>query len=283
MKRMNPQRGLISIGKSRAKVYVENETGVTFDDIAGIDEARAELMEIVDFLKNPERYRRLGGKIPKGVLLVGASGTGKTQLAQAAPRRARRLRHPGRGDHPRGHQPAGDPRSRPAASRALPSTSRRETILRVHRRAVTLAPDLDLSLFAARTPGFVGADLAHLVNEAALHAAREGKEAVDLADFDRRPSRGRSRSRGGIPRTRRQGIEDLDSSRVGWPRSGITQQQPTEDRYPMTRAALLARLDVLLGGRVAEERLSSPELRRAGSVPSLIGKRPGGRASRRPP
>ncbi len=111
MKRMNPQSGLISIGKSRAKVYVENETGVTFDDIAGIDEARAELMEIVDFLKNPERYRRLGGKIPKGVLLVGASGTGKTLLAKAAPRRARRLRHPGRGDHPRGHQPAGDPRS----------------------------------------------------------------------------------------------------------------------------------------------------------------------------
>lgn len=83
MKRMNPQSGLMSIGKSRAKVYVENKTGVTFDDIAGIDEARSELMEIVDFLKNPERYRRLGGKIPKGVLLVGAPGTGKTLLAKA--------------------------------------------------------------------------------------------------------------------------------------------------------------------------------------------------------
>src|ERR1700704_181864 len=84
MRRMgNVQGGLLAIGKSRAKVYVENSTGVTFDDVAGIDEARGELMEIVDFLKRPERYRRLGGKIPKGVLLVGAPGTGKTLLAKA--------------------------------------------------------------------------------------------------------------------------------------------------------------------------------------------------------
>src|SRR5437762_5066810 len=84
MRRMgNAQGGLLAIGKSRAKVYVETSTGVTFDDVAGIDEARGELMEIVDFLKRPERYRRLGGKIPKGVLLVGAPGTGKTLLAKA--------------------------------------------------------------------------------------------------------------------------------------------------------------------------------------------------------
>src|SRR2546430_2209155 len=84
MRRMgNAQGGLLAIGKSRAKVYVENSTGVTFDDVAGIDEARGELMEIVDFLKRPERYRRLGGKIPKGVLLVGSPGTGKTLLAKA--------------------------------------------------------------------------------------------------------------------------------------------------------------------------------------------------------
>src|SRR5258705_4837216 len=84
MKRIgNTQSGLLAIGKSRAKVYVEHSTGVTFDDVAGIDEARAELMEIVDFLKQPERYRRLGGKIPKGVLLVGPPGTGKTLLAKA--------------------------------------------------------------------------------------------------------------------------------------------------------------------------------------------------------
>jgi cell division protease FtsH len=83
MRRMGPASGLMSIGKSKAKVYMEKVTGVTFDDVAGIDEARAELMEIVDFLKRPEHYRRLGGKIPKGVLLVGAPGTGKTLLAKA--------------------------------------------------------------------------------------------------------------------------------------------------------------------------------------------------------
>ena len=83
MRRMGPQSGLMAIGKSKAKVYVQRSTGVTFDDVAGIDEARGELMEVVDFLKNPDRYRRLGGKIPKGVLLLGAPGTGKTLLAKA--------------------------------------------------------------------------------------------------------------------------------------------------------------------------------------------------------
>ena len=84
MRRMGgAQGGLLAIGKSKAKVYVQHETGVTFDDVAGIDEARGELMEVVDFLKNPDRYRRLGGKIPKGVLIVGAPGTGKTLLAKA--------------------------------------------------------------------------------------------------------------------------------------------------------------------------------------------------------
>jgi cell division protease FtsH len=83
VRRMNPQGGLLAIGKSRAKVYVESDTGVSFDDVAGIEEAKGELIEIVDFLKDPEKYRRLGGKIPKGVLLVGAPGTGKTLLAKA--------------------------------------------------------------------------------------------------------------------------------------------------------------------------------------------------------
>src|SRR2546428_84511 len=83
MRRFGPQQGLMAIGKSKARVYVEHKTGVTFDDVAGVDEARGELMEIVDFLKRPEHYRRLGGKIPKGVLLVGAAGTGKTLLAKA--------------------------------------------------------------------------------------------------------------------------------------------------------------------------------------------------------
>src|SRR5256712_10900310 len=85
MRRFGPQQGLMAIGKSKARVYVEHKTGVTFDDVAGIDEARGELMEVVDFLKNPDRYRRLGGKIPKGGLIVGAPGTGKTLLAKAGP------------------------------------------------------------------------------------------------------------------------------------------------------------------------------------------------------
>ena len=358
MKRMNPQSGLMSVGKSRAKVYVENKTGVTFDDIAGIDEARAELMEIVDFLKNPERYRRLGGKIPKGVLLVGAPGTGKTLLAKAvageagvpffsltgsdfvemfvgvgaarvrdlfaqaqtkapsivfideldAVGKARGVR-PGFGGHDEHEQTLNqllaelDGFDTQAGVIILAATNRpeildpallrpgrfdrqvvidrpdlkgREKILRVHTRAVTLAPDLDLSLIAARTPGFVGADLANLVNEAALHAAREGKEAVDLTDFDQ----ALDRIVGGLERKSRiispkekeivahheaghalvaESREHADKvSKIsiiprGVAALGYTQQQPTEDRYLMTRAELLDRLDVLLGGRVAEE------------------------------
>jgi cell division protease FtsH len=358
MKRMNPQSGMMSIGKSRAKVYVEHQTGVSFDDIAGIDEARAELMEIVDFLKNPERYRRLGGKIPKGVLLVGAPGTGKTLLAKAvageagvpffsltgsdfvemfvgvgaarvrdlfaqaqtkapsivfideldAVGKARGVRS-SFGGHDEHEQTLNqllaelDGFDTQAGVIILAATNRpeildpallrpgrfdrqvvidrpdlkgREKILRVHTRAVTLAPDLDLSLIAARTPGFVGADLANLVNEAALHAAREGKEAVDLTDFDQ----ALDRIVGGLERKSRiispkekeivahheaghalvaESREHADKvSRIsiiprGVAALGYTQQQPTEDRYLMTRAELLDRLDVLLGGRVAEE------------------------------
>jgi cell division protease FtsH len=358
MKRMNPQSGLMSIGKSRAKVYVERKTGVTFDDIAGIDEARSELMEIVDFLKNPERYRRLGGKIPKGVLLVGAPGTGKTLLAKAvageaavpffsltgsdfvemfvgvgaarvrdlfaqaqakapsivfideldAVGKARGIR-PGFGGHDEHEQTLNQLLAEldgfdtqagviilaatnrpeildPALLRpgrfdrqvviARPDLKGREKILRVHTRAVRLAPDLDLSIIAARTPGFVGADLANLVNEAALHAAREGKEAVDLADFDQaldrivggleRKSRIISPKEKEIVAHHEAGHALVAESRVhadkvakisiiprGVAALGYTQQQPTEDRYLMTRAELLDRLDVLLGGRVAEE------------------------------
>jgi cell division protease FtsH len=358
MKRMNPQSGLMSIGKSRAKVYVEHQTGVTFDDIAGIDEARGELMEIVDLLKNPERYRRLGGKIPKGVLLVGAPGTGKTLLAKAvageagvpffsltgsdfvemfvgvgaarvrdlfvqaqakapsivfideldAVGKARGVRT-GFGGHDEHEQTLNqllaelDGFDTQAGVIILAATNRpeildpallrpgrfdrqvvidrpdlkgREKILRVHTRTVTLAPDLDLSLIAARTPGFVGADLANLVNEAALHAAREGKEAVDLTDFDQ----SLDRIVGGLERKSRiispkekeivahheaghalvaESREHADKvSKIsiiprGVAALGYTQQQPTEDRYLMTRAELLDRLDVLLGGRVAEE------------------------------
>jgi cell division protease FtsH len=359
MRRMaGAQGGLLTIGKSKAKVYVQRETGVTFDDVAGIDEARGELMEVVDFLKNPDRYRRLGGKIPKGVLIVGAPGTGKTLLAKAVAgeagvpffslsgsdfvemfvgvgaARVRDLFAQAQEKAPsiifideldalgkaRGISPivgGHDEREQtlnqllaeldgfdtqkgviilaatnrpeildPALLRPgrfdrqvvldRPDLKGREKILRVHVRDVKLAPGLDLALVAARTPGFVGADLANLVNEAALHAARTGKDAVDMADFDEAIDR----VVGGIERKSRvinpkekeivayheAGHALVAESRVhadrvakisviprGVAALGYTQQQPTEDRYLMTRAELLDRLDVLLGGRVAEE------------------------------
>jgi cell division protease FtsH len=358
LKRMNPQSGLMSIGKSRAKVYVAHQTGVSFKDIEGIDEARGELMEIVDFLKNPERYRRLGGKIPKGVLLVGAPGTGKTLLAKAVAGEAEvpffsvsgsdfvemfvgvgaaRVRDlfaqaqakapsivfideldavgkargisPGFGGRDEHEQTLNqllaelDGFDTQAGVIILAATNRpeildpallrpgrfdrqvaidrpdlrgREKILQVHTRKVTLAPGLDLSIVAARTPGFVGADLANLVNEAALHAAREGKEAVGLPDFDHAIDRivGGLERKSRIINPKEKGIvahheaghalvaesrEHADKvSKIsviprGVAALGYTQQQPTEDRYLMTRSELLDRLDVLLGGRVAEE------------------------------
>ena len=359
MRRMGgAQGGLLAIGKSKAKVYVQHDTGVTFDDVAGIDEARGELMEVVDFLKNPDRYRRLGGKIPKGVLIVGAPGTGKTLLAKAVAgeagvpffslsgsdfvemfvgvgaARVRDLFAQAQEKAPsiifideldalgkaRGISPivgGHDEREQtlnqllaeldgfdtqkgviilaatnrpeildPALLRPgrfdrqvvldRPDLKGREKILRVHVRDVKLTPGLDLAAVAARTPGFVGADLANLVNEAALHAAREEKDAVDMTDFDEAVDR----VVGGIERKSRV-INPKEKEIVAYheaghalvaesrehadrvakisviPRGvaalGYTQQQPTEDRYLMTRAELLDRLDVLLGGRVAEE------------------------------
>ncbi len=358
MRRFGPQQGLMAIGKSKARVYVEHKTGVTFEDVAGIDEARGELMEVVDFLKNPERYRRLGGKIPKGVLIVGAPGTGKTLLAKAVAgeagvpffslsgsdfvemfvgvgaARVRDLFAQAQEKAPsiifideldalgkaRGVSPivgGHDEREQtlnqllaeldgfdtqkgvmilaatnrpeildPALLRPgrfdrqvvldRPDLRGREKILKVHVRDVKLAPGLDLSVVAARTPGFVGADLANLVNEAALHAARVGKESVDAVDFDEAIDRVvgglERRSRVINPKEKeivayheaghalvaesRQHADRVAKISViprGVAALGYTQQQPTEDRYLMTRAELLDRLDVLLGGRVAEE------------------------------
>ena len=359
MRRMgNAQGGLLAIGKSRAKVYVETSTGVTFDDVAGIDEARGELMEIVDFLRRPERYRRLGGKIPKGVLLVGAPGTGKTLLAKAVAGEAKvpffslsgsdfiemfvgvgaaRVRDlfeqaqakapsivfideldalgkargiaPGFGGHDEREQTLnqllaeldGFDSSKgviimaatnrpeildPALLRPgrfdrkvvvdRPDLKGREMILRVHTRGVTLAPGVDLTAIAARTPGFVGADLANLVNEAALGAARANKDAVEMADFDEAIDRvvggleRRSRLIGPREkeivahheaghaivaelRPRADRVHKISIIPRGIAALGYTEQEPTEDRYLMTRAELLDRLDVLLGGRVAEE------------------------------
>ena len=356
--RMSQQGGLMAIGKSKAKVYVERSTGVTFADVAGIDEARAELVEIVDFLKNPDQYRRLGGKIPKGVLLVGAPGTGKTLLAKAVAGEAKvpffsltgsdfvemfvgvgaarvrdlfvqaqahapsiifidELDALGRarsassiiGGHEEREQTLNqllaemdgfDTRKGliimaatnrpeildPALLRPgrfdrkvvidRPDLKGREQILKVHTRGVTLAPDVDLTAVAGRTPGFVGADLANLVNEAALRAARTGKDAVAMADFDEavervvagleRKSRVMNPKEKEIVAHHEAGHAVIAESRPhadrvakisiiprGVAALGYTRQQPTDDRYLLTRAELLDRIDVLLGGRAAEE------------------------------
>ncbi len=358
MKRVGgPASGLMAIGKSKAKVYMEKETGVTFADVAGIDEARTELMEIVEFLKTPERYRRLGGKIPKGALIVGAPGTGKTLLAKAVAgeagvpffsmsgsefvemfvgvgaARVRDLFAQAQEKAPciifideldalgkaRGLNPMGghDEREQtlnqllvemdgfdtnkgviimaatnrpeildPALLRpgrfdrhiALdrPDIRGREKILQVHAKPVKLSPEVDLSAIAARTPGFVGADLANLVNEAALLAARKGKDAVEMADFDEAIDRivgglekktrvmnpaeketvayheaGHALVAESRPRADR--VAKISIIPRGVAALGYTQQLPPEDRYLLKRADLLDRLDVLLGGRVAEE------------------------------
>ena len=352
------QGGLMAIGKSKAKVYVEKSTGVTFADVAGIDEARAELVEIVDFLKNPEQHRRLGGKIPKGVLLVGAPGTGKTLLAKAVAGEAKvpffsltgsdfvemfvgvgaarvrdlflqaqaqapsivfidELDALGRarsassiiGGHEEREQTLNqllaemdgfDTRKGliimaatnrpeildPALLRPgrfdrkvvidRPDLKGREQILRVHTWSVTLGPDVDLTAVAAQTAGFVGADLANLVNEAALRAARTDRNAVGMADFEEaiervvagleRKSRVMNPKEKEIVAHHEAGHAVIAESRAhadrvakvsiiprGVAALGYTRQQPTNDRYLLTRAELLDRIDVLLGGRAAEE------------------------------
>ena len=352
--------GLMAIGKSKAKVYMERSTGVTFADVAGIDEARAELMEIVDFLRDPDRYRRLGGRIPKGVLLVGAPGTGKTLLAKAVAGEAKvpffsltgsdfvemfvgvgaarvrdlfqqaetaapsiifidELDALGKSRSAASVMTGNDEREQtlnqllaqmdgfdaskgvmilaatnrpeildPALLRPgrfdrkvvidRPDVRGREQILRVHVRGVTLDPAVDLGAIAARTVGFVGADLANLVNEAALLAARASKNAVDAHDFDEaidrvvagleRKSRVMNPKEKEIVahheaghalvaelRPRADRVAKISIIPRGVAALGYTQQQPTEDRYLLSRGELLDRLDVLLGGRAAEELL----------------------------
>jgi cell division protease FtsH len=350
--------GMMAIGKSKARVYVERSTGVSFEDVAGIDEARGELMEIVDFLKNPQHYQRLGGKIPKGVLLVGEPGTGKTLLAKAVAGEAKvpffslsgsdfvemfvgvgaaRVRDlfaqaqthapsiifideldalgkargvsPVMGGHDEREQTLNQLLAEmdgfdtqkgvilmaatnrpeildPALLRPgrfdrkvvidRPDLRGREKILGVHARHVTLAPGVDLAAVAARTPGFVGADLANLVNEAALGAARAGKSGVEPRDFEDAIDRivaGLERKSKVINpvekrivahheaghalvaelRPRADRVAKISIIPRGVAALGYTMQQPTEDRYLLTRAELLDRLDVMLGGRVAEE------------------------------
>ena len=348
--------GLLSIGKSRAKVYVEADTKTTFADVAGVDEAKEELREVVGFLKDPARFNRLGGRIPKGVLLVGPPGTGKTLLARAVAgeagvpffsingsefvemfvgvgaARVRDLfeqaskRAPAiifideldalgraRGAYPLGgHDEKEQTLNQllvemdgfdsshglillaatnrpeildPALLRAgrfdrqvlvdRPDRVGRAQILKVHAQKIRLAPDVDLDKVAGLTPGFTGADLANLVNEAALFATRRGANDVGLDDFTLAVERivaGLEKKRQVLNPKEREvvahheighaivamSLPDMDPVHKisiiprGIGALGYTIQRPTEDRFLMTREELENKMAVLLGGRAAE-------------------------------
>ncbi|MCC6474772.1 MAG: ATP-dependent zinc metalloprotease FtsH [Burkholderiales bacterium] len=349
--------GFMSIGKSKARVYMETDTKVSFEDVAGVDEAKEELREVVGFLKDPASHTRLGGRIPKGVLLVGPPGTGKTLLARAVAgeagvpffsingsefvemfvgvgaARVRDLFEQARQRSPaiifideldalgraRGAYPMGghDEKEQtlnqllvemdgfdasaglillaatnrpeildPALLRAgrfdrqvlvdRPDKLGRAQILRVHLKKVSLAADADPERIAALAPGFTGADLANLVNEAALHATRKGAAAVSMDDFtaavERIVAGLEKKNRLLNPFERRTvACHEMGHALVAMslpgsdpvhkisiiPRGigalGYTIQRPTEDRFLMTRAELENKMAVLLGGRAAEE------------------------------
>lgn len=347
----------LTFGRSRHKVYAQRDLHITFNDVAGIDEAVAELREVVDFLKSPEKYQALGGRIPKGVLLVGLPGTGKTLLAKAVAgeadvpffslsgsdfvemfvgvgaARVRDLfaqaesRAPciifideldalgksrggnGLGSHDEREQTLNQllvemdgfdcnrgviimaATNRPETLDAAllrpgrfdrtvvvdrPDIVGREAILRVHVRAVRMGPDVDLRHVASLTPGSVGADLANLVNESALMAARAAKEVVTMAEFDE------AVERGAVGLKRKSRIMQADEKqRVAYheaghalvacslpnthpvhkisiiPRGigalGYVLRRPEDDRYLMTQSELESHIKVALGGTIAEE------------------------------
>ncbi|MEK6685112.1 MAG: ATP-dependent zinc metalloprotease FtsH [Pseudomonadota bacterium] len=354
----NMGSGLMSIGKSHAKVFVEKETKVTFDDVAGVDEAKEELVEIINFLKNPADYGRLGGRAPKGILLVGPPGTGKTLLARAVAgeagvpffsisgsefvemfvgvgaARVRDLFEQARqmapaiifideldalgrargayglgGGHDEKEQTLNqllaeldgfDPSSGivllaatnrpeildPALLRAgrfdrqvlvdRPDKIGREQILVVHAKKVKLHTDVKIEQIAALTPGFTGADLANLINEAALLATRRNATSVTMEDVNNAIERIvaglEKRNRLLNPDERRvvafhelghamvalalPGTDEVHKVSIiprGVGALGYTIQRPTEDRFLMTRVELQNKMAVLLGGRAAEQ------------------------------
>jgi cell division protease FtsH len=353
----NALGGVMQVGRSKARVYVEDQLKVRFADVQGVDEAKEELQEVVTFLKEPERYRKLGGRMPKGVLLVGPPGTGKTMLAKAVAGEAgvpffsisgsefvelfvgvgaarvrdlfqealkrtpciifideldalgkMRSANPFAGSHDEKEQTLNqllveldgfDPRQGmivlaatnrpeildPALLRAgrfdrqvlvdRPDKKGREAILKVHMRDVVGDPNVNTEQIAAATAGFTGADIANLVNEAALLAARRGAETVGMQDFNEAIERVVA----GLQKKNRILTED-ERDRVAHhemghallalalpgcdpvhkvsiiPRGagalGYTMQRPVEDRFLMLKEELEHRLIVLLGGRAAE-------------------------------
>src|SRR3954454_7300366 len=348
--------GVMSFARSKAKVFADDEVKVRFADVAGVDEAREELKEIVEFLKNPKKYTNLGGRIPKGVLLVGPPGTGKTLLARAVAgeahvpffslsgsefvemfvgvgaARIRDLFQQAEAKAPcivfideldalgkvRVQSPLGSHEEREQTLNQLlaemdgfdsrkgviimgatnrpevldpallrpgrfdrqvlvdkPDVNGREAILRIHSKQVKMAPDVDLRVIAARTAGFAGADLANLVNEAALLAARFDKPHVDPLDFESAIDRliaGLEKKRVMSDKERRivayhesghaivasvlPGLDPVHKISIvqrGFGALGYTMQLPLEDRYLLTREDLLSQLSVLLAGRSAEE------------------------------
>jgi cell division protease FtsH len=358
VRRVNPAQGVMTVGKNRAKIMGEEGTGVTFDDVAGADEAKQELVEVVEFLRTPEKFAKLGAKIPKGVLLVGPPGTGKTLLARAVAgeagvtffsisgsefvemfvgvgaARVRDLMEQAKsqapcivfideldalgkargiggvmGGHDEREQTLNqllvemdgfDPRkgviimaatNRPEIlDTALlrpgrfdrqvvvdrPDVRGREEILNVHAKDVKLAKDVDLSVVARRTPGFVGADLANLLNEAALLAARREMTEVGMAEVEAAIDRvvaGLEKRNRLVHRKEREIVahheaghalvaEGLDTADPvhkisiiprGVGALGYMQQLPTDERFLLQRNELYDRMAVLLGGRAAEE------------------------------
>ncbi|MGE3153697.1 MAG: ATP-dependent zinc metalloprotease FtsH [Nitrospiraceae bacterium] len=357
LRRMGQGQGsFMTVGQSKAKIYMEREVKVSFADVAGVDEAKQELQEVIEFLKTPEKFQRLGGKIPKGILLVGPPGTGKTLLAKAVAGEAAvpffsisgsefvemfvgvgaarvrdlfeqaKKRAPciifideldalgkARGIGPMAHEEREQTLNQllvemdgfdsrvgvilmaatnrpeildPALLRAgrfdrqvlvdRPDKIGRLAILKVHARQIRLKSEQDLDVIAAMTPGFVGADLANILNEAALLAVRRNKDVVELAELQEAVERVIA----GLEKKNRV-LNKMEKERVAHhevghalvalsipgadsvhkisiiPRGiaalGYTMQLPTEDRFLMTKSELKDKIAVLLGGRAAEE------------------------------
>ncbi|WP_312262128.1 ATP-dependent zinc metalloprotease FtsH [Candidatus Igneacidithiobacillus taiwanensis] len=349
-------RGAMSFGRSRARMLSEENNKITFADVAGVEEAKEEVAEIVDFLRDPQKFQRLGGRIPKGVLLMGSPGSGKTLLARAIAGEAKvpffsisgsdfvemfvgvgasRVRD--MFEQAKKHAPCiifideidavgrqrgaglgggNDEREQtlnqmlvemdgfegtegiiviaatnrpdvldPALLRPgrfdrqvtvpLPDVRGREQILQVHMRKVPLAPDVDPKIIARGTPGFSGADLANLVNEAALMAARKSKRLVDMHDFEdakdkvmmgaerksvvmsdkQRETTAYHESGHAVVAKLLPGTDPVHKVTI-IPRGralGLTMQLPTEDRFNYERQEILNNISILMGGRIAEE------------------------------